>query len=134
MLHQIEDPGSKIRGLFRKTMNMQLLGSVRLDSSKRITLIKEVADVLRLDPQNHMMLYIGNGKVIHRRTPSERKQVGIYYNNDSFWEWARKRQIEICMMDPDLAEVALADLDDKKESMKELKGEMQKLNPDGGFV
>ena len=38
------------------------------------------------------------------------------------------------MMDPGLAEVAQADLDDKKESVKELEEEMQKLGSDGGLV
>lgn len=113
---------------------MQFLGSVRLDGSKRITLIKEVADILELGPQDHVMFYIDNGEIILRRVLPESEQVGIRYNNDSFWEWARKRQIEIDMMDPDLAEVAQADLDDKKESVKELEEEMQKLGSDGGLV
>lgn len=110
---------------------MQFLGSVRLDGSKRITLIKEVAEILELGPQDHVMFYIDNGEVILRRVLPEREQVGIRYNNDSFWEWARKRQIEIDMMDPGLAEVAQADLDDKKESVKELEEEMRRLDPDG---
>ncbi len=113
---------------------MQFLGSVRLDGSKRITLIKEVADILELGPQDHVMFYIDNGEIILRRVLPESEQVGIRYNNDSFWEWARKRQIEIDMMDPGMAEVAQADLDDKKESVKELEEEMQKLGSSGGFV
>ncbi len=113
---------------------MQYLGSVRLDGSKRITLIKEVAEILELGPQDHVMFYIDNGEVTLRRVLPESEQVGIRYNNDSFWEWARKRQIEIDMMDPGLAEVAQADLDDKKESVKELEEEMQKLGSDGGLV
>ena len=113
---------------------MQYLGSVRLDGSKRITLIKEVAEILELGPQDHVMFYIDNGEVILRRVLPESEQVGIRYNDDSFWEWARKRQIEIDMMDPGLAEVAQADLDDKKESVKELEEEMQKLGSDGGLV
>lgn len=113
---------------------MQFLGSVRLDGSKRITLIKEVAEILELGPQDHVMFYIDNGEVILRRVLPESEQIGIRYNNDSFWEWARKRQIEIDMMDPGLAEVAQADLDDKKESVKELEEEMQKLGSDGGLV
>ena len=113
---------------------MQFLGSVRLDGSKRITLIKEVAEILELGPQDHVMFYIDNGEIILRRVLPESEQVGIRYNNDSFWEWARKRQIEIDMMDPGMAEVAQADLDDKKESVKELEEEMQKLGSSGGFV
>ena len=124
----------KIRRKLPKTVNMQYLGSVRLDGSKRITLIKEVAEILELGPQDHVMFYIDNGEVTLRRVLPESEQVGIRYNNDSFWEWARKRQIEIDMMDPGLAEVAQADLDDKKESVKELEEEMQKLGSDGGLV
>lgn len=110
---------------------MQFLGSVRLDGSKRITLIKEVAEILELGPQDHVMFYIDNGEVILRRVLPEREQVGIRYNNDSFWEWARKRQIEIDMMDPGLAEVAQAELDDKIESVRDLEEEMRRLDPDG---
>ena len=82
---------------------MQFLGSVRLDGSKRITLIKEVADILELGPQDHVMFYIDNGEVILRRVLPESSKGGIRYNNDSFWEWARKRQIEIGMMEPEQA-------------------------------
>lgn len=110
---------------------MQFLGSVRLDGSKRITLIKEVADILELGPQDHVMFYIDNGEVILRRVLPESSKGGIRYNNDSFWEWARKRQIEIGMMEPEQAEVAQAELDDKKESVLELEEEMRKLNSIG---
>ena len=92
---------------------MQFLGSVRLDGSKRITLIKEVADILELGPQDHVMFYIDNGEVILRRVLPESSKGGIRYNNDSFWEWARKRQIEIGMMEPEQAEVAQAELSGK---------------------
>lgn len=111
---------------------MQFLGSVRLDGSKRITLIKEVADILELGPQDHVMFYIDNGEVILRRVLPESSKGGIRYNNDSFWEWARKRQIEIGMMEPEQAEVAQAELDDKKESVLELEEEMRKISSNGG--
>ena len=111
---------------------MQFLGSVRLDGSKRITLIKEVADILELGPQDHVMFYIDNGEVILRRVLPESSRGGIRYNNDSFWEWARKRQIEIGMMEPEQAEVAQAELDDKKESVLELEEEMRKIGSNGG--
>ena len=111
---------------------MKFLGSVRLDGSKRITLIKEVADILELGPQDHVMFYIDNGEVILRRVLPESSKGGIRYNNDSFWEWARKRQIEIGMMEPEQAEVAQAELDDKKESVLELEEEMRKIGSNGG--
>ena len=110
---------------------MKFLGSVRLDGSKRITLIKEVADILELGPQDHVMFYIDNGEVILRRVLPESSKNGIRYNNDSFWEWARKRQIEIGMMEPEQAEVAQAELNDKIESVRDLEEEMRRLDPDG---
>ena len=103
-----------------------------MDGSKRITLIKEVADILELGPQDHVMFYIDNGEVILRRVLPESSKNGIRYNNDSFWEWARKRQIEIGMMEPEQAEVAQAELDDKKESVLELEEEMRKIGSNGG--
>lgn len=106
---------------------MQFLGSVRLDGSKRITLIKEVAEILELGPQDHVMFYIDNGEIILRRVLPESEMGGIRYNNDSFWEWARKRQIEIDMMPPEQAEVAQLELDEKIESVKELEDEMEKI-------
>ena len=111
---------------------MKFLGSVRLDGSKRITLIKEVADILELGPQDHVMFYIDNGEVILRRVLPESSKNGFRFNNDSFWEWARKRQIEIGMMKPEQAEVAQAELDDKKESVLELEEEMRKIGSNGG--
>ena len=61
----------------------------------------------------------------------ESSKNGIRYNNDSFWEWARKRQIEIGMIGPDQAEVAQAELNDKIESVRDLEEEMRRLDPDG---
>ena len=61
----------------------------------------------------------------------ESSKNGIRYNNDSFWEWARKRQIEIGMIEPDQAEVAQAELNDKIESVRDLEEEMRRLDPDG---
>ena len=61
----------------------------------------------------------------------ESSKNGIRYNNDSFWEWARKRQIEIGMMEPEQAEVAQAELNDKIESVRDLEEEMRRLDPDG---
>ena len=78
------------------------------------------------------MFYIDNGEVILRRVLPESSKGGIRYNNDSFWEWARKRQIEIGMMEPEQAEVAQAELDDKKESVLELEEEMRKIGSNGG--
>ena len=98
-----------------------------MDGYKRITMINEVAEILELGPQDHVMFYIDNGEIILRRVLPESEINGIRYNNDSFWEWARKRQIEIDMMPPEQAEVAQADLDDRKDSVRDLEEEMKKI-------
>lgn len=100
-----------------------------VDGYKRITMINEVAEILELGPQDHVMFYIDNGEIILRRVLPESEINGIRYNNDSFWEWARKRQIEIDMMPLEQAEVAQADLDDRKDSVRDLEEEMKKSNP-----
>ena len=98
-----------------------------VDGYKRITMINEVAEILELGPQDHVMFYIDNGEMILRRVLPESEINGIRYNNDSFWEWARKRQIEIDMMPLEQAEVAQADLDDRKDSVRDLEEEMKKI-------
>lgn len=98
-----------------------------VDGYKRITMINEVAEILELGPQDHVMFYIDNGEIILRRVLPESEINGIRYNNDSFWEWARKRQIEIDMMPLEQAEVAQADLDDRKDSVRDLEEEMKKI-------
>ena len=98
-----------------------------VDGYKRITMINEVAEILELGPQDHVMFYIDNGEITLRRVLPESEINGIRYNNDSFWEWARKRQIEIDMMPLEQAEVAQADLDDRKDSVRDLEEEMKKI-------
>lgn len=98
-----------------------------VDGYKRITMINEVAEILELGPQDHVMFYIDNGEIILRRVLPESEINGIRYNNDSFWEWARKRQIEIDMMPLEQAEVAQADLDDRKDSVRDLEEKMKKI-------
>ena len=105
-----------------------------VDGSKRITLIKEVAEILELRPQDHVMFYIDNGGIILRKVLPGSSKGGIRYNNDDFWEWARKRQIEIGMMKPEQAEVAQAELNEKMESVRDLEEEMRRIGSnDGSF-
>lgn len=105
---------------------MQFLGSVRLDGSKRITVIKEVAEILELGPQDYIKFYLDNGEIVMRRVlPDEGK---TEFTNSEFWEWARKRGIEISMMDSEEAEIAKVELDDKMEAMKDIEDEMGKLD------
>ncbi|QHK18070.1 hypothetical protein JS82_08100 [Methanomassiliicoccaceae archaeon DOK] len=105
-----------------------------VDGSKRITLIKEVAEILELRPQDHVMFYIDNGGIILRKVLPDSSKGGIRYNNDDFWEWARKRQIEIGMMKPEQAEVAQAELNEKMESVRDLEEEMRRIGSnDGSF-
>lgn len=110
---------------------MKFLGSVRLDGSKRITLIKEVADILDLEPQDHVMFFIDNGEIILRKVLPESSGKSTYCNSDNFWEWARKRQIEIGMMDLDQARIAQVDLDGRTASVKDMEEALQKLDSDG---
>ena len=102
---------------------MQFLGSVRLDGSKRITVIKEVAEILELGPQDHVKFYLDNGEVVMRRVlPDDGK---TEFTNSEFWEWARKRQIEISMMESEQAEIAKAELDDRMDAMRNMKKGMK---------
>ena len=102
---------------------MQFLGSVRLDGSKRITVIKEVAEILELGPQDHVKFYLDNGEVVMRRVlPDDGK---TEFTNSEFWEWARKRQIEISMMESEQAEIAKAELDDRMDAMRDIEKGMK---------
>ena len=103
-----------------------------MDGSKRITLIKEVAEILDVGPQDHLMFYIDNGEVIIRRVLPESSNGGIRYNNDNFREWARKREIEIGMMEPECAEVARNELEELRDSIEDLEKEMDRIRPSGG--
>jgi len=105
---------------------MQFMGSVRLDGSKRLTLIKEVADFLEVGPQDHLKFYIHDGEVIIRKVLPEVQSYG-FVRNAEFWEWARKKQIEINMMDDeDAAEFAQADLDEKISNMEWVEEDMKR--------
>lgn len=106
---------------------MQFLGSVRLDGSKRVTLIKEVADILELGPQDHVMFYIDNGEIILRRVL---KNSGDQFSlrNGEFWEWARKRQIEIDMLqDSDVKEQYQEDLNSKMEAISKIEEQQNSI-------
>ena len=109
---------------------MQFLGSVRLDGSKRITVIKEVAEILELGPQDHVKFYLDHGEIVMRKVlPDEGK---TEFTNSEFWEWARKREIEISMMSPEEAELAKAELDDRTDAMKDIGSQMRKFGNNRG--
>lgn len=104
---------------------MQFLGSVRIDGSKRATLIKEVAEILEVSGQDYLDFFIDNGEIVIRKVLPTRGALNI--NHADFWEWARKRQIEIDMMDDrDYAATQQADLDSKTDGMKDIEEEIQK--------
>ena len=110
---------------------MQFLGSVRLDGSKRITLIKEVAEILNVGPQDHLMFFIDDGEIIIRKVLPDCMADGIRYKNDNFWEWSRKRRIEIEMMVPEEAEYALEKLQELESDITDVETEIHKIQSGG---
>lgn len=80
---------------------------------------------MELGPQDYIKFYLDNGEIVMRRVlPDEGK---TEFTNSEFWEWARKREIEISMMESEEAEIAKAELDDKMDSMKEIENEMKRF-------
>ncbi len=99
---------------------MLFLGSVKLDGSKRATLIKEVAEILDVKGSDYLDFFIDNGEIIIRKVLPERGDIG--YNNASFWDWARKREIELDMLekeyDSEIVDQLRYDLEFKIEGIK----------------
>lgn len=99
---------------------MIFLGSVKLDKSKRLTLIKEVADILQADEKDHIMFYIDNGEIVIRKNIEKNSEKFIPKDLD-FWEWVRKREIEIALMEDENAiDIAKDELEYRKERVLEM--------------
>lgn len=92
---------------------MTFLGSVKLDSAKRFTIIKEVAEILQVEQNDHIMFYLENGEVVIRKVlPMMGK--GLKGLQEDFDEWVRKRKIEISMIaDPDEQAAATEQLEEE---------------------
>ena len=98
---------------------MIFLGSVKVDSSKRLTLIKEVAEILNVEKEDNIMFFINDGEIVIRKVLPEQGNM-IKKNMAEFNDWARKRQCEINMMeDLDERDSALEQLQDKIDQMKD---------------
>ena len=106
---------------------MIFLGSTKLDKTKRLTLIKEAAEVLQADEKDHIMFYIDNGEIVVRKNlPLSGDKMAT--RDNEFWEWARRREAEINLME-DLKEreFCIEDLNEKKEIMKDYEESRLKL-------
>ncbi len=102
-----------------KLSKMIFLGSVKVDSSKRLTLIKEVAEILKVEKEDNIMFFINDGEIVIRKVLPEQGSM-IKKNMAEFNDWVRKREIEISMMeDEDEKEEASETLQSKIEQMKD---------------
>lgn len=98
---------------------MRFLGSVKVDASKRFTLIKEVAEILQINKDDNVMFFIEDGEIIIRKVlPTKGKM--IEDNITEFKDWERKRRIEISMEeDPETRDMMLQGLQDRIDLMED---------------
>jgi len=97
---------------------MKFLGSVKLDKTKRVTLIKEVADILQIGDGDHVVFYFEDGDIIIRKVLPNHGD-GRLGADEDFMDWVRRRRIEISMMDPAIRDEMAAELNDRIESYKD---------------
>ena len=98
---------------------MIFLGSVKVDSSKRLTLIKEVAEILNVEKEDNIMFFINDGEIVIRKVLPEQGNM-IKKNMAEFNDWARKRQCEIDMMeDQEEKDMASEQLQEKIDQMRD---------------
>ena len=103
---------------------MVFLGSVKLDAAKRLTLIKEVAEILDVEEKDHVMFYLEDGEIIIRKVLPMMGR-GIKGAEEEINEWARKRRIEINMIaNPDEREIAEREMQDVLAEKYERNSEM----------
>ena len=99
--------------------NMIFLGSVKVDSSKRLTLIKEVAEVLGVEKEDNVMFFINDGEIVIRKVLPEQGNM-LKKNMAEFNDWVRKRRIEIDMMqDSEERDQASEQLQERIDQMKD---------------
>lgn len=110
---------------------MVFLGSVKMDKSKRVTLIKEVSEILQVSEKDHLMFYLEDGEITIRKYVPDSPKDENNNGNIQFWEWARKRQLEIDLTsDDDKKSMMQDDLDEKISIVRtnEEKGEGVSIN------
>lgn len=106
---------------------MIFLGSVKVDSSKRLTLIKEVAEILNVEKEDNIMFFINDGEIVIRKVLPEQGDM-IKKNMAEFNDWARKRKFEIEMMvDSDERDAATEQLQEKIDQMKDYEEAVKKM-------
>ena len=106
---------------------MIFLGSVKVDSSKRLTLIKEVAEILNVEKEDNIMFFINDGEIVIRKVLPEQGNM-IKKNMAEFNDWVRKRQLEIDMMeDSDERDAASEQLQDRIDQMKDYEETVKKM-------
>ena len=106
---------------------MVFLGSSKTDKAGRITLIKEVKEVLELSEKDHVMFYLEDGEVVIRKYIDPSPDITAF--NSGFYEWARKKKIEIDLTDdPTIKELELEKLNEKIEHAREYEEAMRSLD------
>ncbi len=112
---------------------MVFMGSSKTDKAGRLTLIKEVKEVLELSEKDHVMFYLENGEIIIRKYIDDSPSSGQGETYAKFWDWYRKRKIEIDMVDdPDLKRDMTEDLEERRATIETLME--QQSRPDGTYV
>ena len=105
---------------------MVFLGSSKTDKAGRITLLKEVKEVLNLSERDHVMFYLEDGEIIIRKyVDAPPDMVG---HAGGFYEWVRKKKIEIELIeDPDIKEIEMEKLKEKLDQAKDYEEAMKEL-------
>lgn len=106
---------------------MVFLGSSKTDKAGRITLIKEVKEILQLSEKDHVMFYLEDGEIVIRKyvdIPPD-----VMGSGEGFYEWVRKKTIEIELIDdPDVKELEQEKLNERLEQAREYENAMKELN------
>ncbi len=120
-------------GIFKHIRNfpsygkMVFLGSSKTDKAGRITLIKEVKEILQLSEKDHVMFYLEDGEVVIRKyvdVPPD-----VMGSGEGFYEWVRKKKIEIELIeDSDVKELEQERLNERLDQAREYENAMKELN------
>lgn len=100
---------------------MVFLGSVKMDKSKRVTLIKEVSEILQVTEKDHLMFYLENGEIVIRKFIEDSPAPGKPSAYPKFWDWYRKRKIEIdTIEDPEVRQEMIKDLEEQRMAIESM--------------
>lgn len=89
--------------------------------------MKEVADVLQVSERDFVEFYLDDGEIVIRKVlPKSSEKIPV--NDNEFWEWVRKKKVEISMIaDPEERDFENGKLDEKIEMMKDYEESRKKL-------